>query len=157
MFTNLLTMIKSSTVLAIASDHGGFKMKEFLKKELEDAKYKIKDFGTYSDDSVDYPDWIHPLSKAINDGEYEVGVIICGSGNGAQMTANKYTDVRAGLCWNEEQAKLSRMHNNANILSLPGRFVNFDTAWKIVEIFLSTDFEGGRHTQRVNKISKILK
>lgn len=150
-------MIKSSTVLAIASDHGGFKMKEFLKKKLEDAKYKIKDFGTYSDDSVDYPDWIHPLSKAINDGEYEVGIIICGSGNGAQMTANKYPDVRAGLCWNEEQAKLSRMHNNANILSLPGRFVHFDTAWKIVEIFLSTDFEGGRHTQRVNKISKILK
>ncbi len=144
-------------VLAIASDHGGFKMKEFLKKKLKDAKYKIKDFGTYSDNSVDYPDWIHPLSKAINDGEYEVGIIICGSGNGAQMTANKYPNVRAGLCWNEEQAKLSRMHNNANILSLPGRFVPFDQAWRIVEIFLSTDFEGGRHTQRVNKISKILK
>lgn len=150
-------MIKSSTVLAIASDHGGFEMKEFLKKKLEDAKYKIKDFGTYSDDSVDYPDWIHPLSKAINDGEYEVGIIICGSGNGAQMTANKYTNVRAGLCWNEEQAKLSRKHNNANILSLPGRFVPFDQAWRIVEIFLSTNFEGGRHTQRVDKISKILK
>ena len=157
MFTNLLTMIKSSTVLAIASDHGGFKMKEFIKRKLEDANYKIKDFGTFSDESVDYPDFIHPLSKAINDGEYDIGIIICGSGNGAQITANKYNNVRAALCWNEEQAMLSRMHNKANILSIPGRFVPFDQAWRIVEIFLSTDFEGGRHLQRVNKISKILK
>ncbi len=141
----------------MASDHGGFEMKEFIKTKLEAADYKIKDFGTYSNDSVDYPDWIHPLSKAINDGEYSTGITICGSGNGAQMTANKYPNVRAGLCWSEEQARLSRMHNNANILSLPGRFVTLDHAWKIVEVFLSTDFEGGRHTQRVNKISKILK
>lgn len=141
----------------MASDHGGFEMKEFIKKKLEAADYKIKDFGTYSEDSVDYPDWIHPLSKAINDGEYITGIILCGSGNGAQMTANKYPNVRAGLCWSEEQARLSRMHNNANILSLPGRFVAFDHAWKIVENFLSADFEGGRHIQRVNKISKILK
>jgi ribose 5-phosphate isomerase B len=150
-------MIKSSTVLAIASDHGGFKMKEFIKRKLEDANYKIKDFGTFSDESVDYPDFIHPLSKAINDGEYDIGIIICGSGNGAHITANKYNNVRAALCWNEEQAMLSRMHNKANILSIPGRFVPFDQAWRIVEIFLSTDFEGGRHLQRVNKISKILK
>lgn len=150
-------MIKSSTVLAIASDHGGFKMKEFIKKKLKDTNFEIKDFGTFSDESVDYPDFIHPISKAINNGDYEMGIIVCGSGNGAQITANKYTNVRAALCWNEEQSMLSRMHNNANILSLPGRFVPFDQAWRIVEIFLSTEFEGGRHTKRVKKISKILK
>lgn len=150
-------MIKNSTILAIASDHGGFEMKEFLKNKLENAGYKVKDFGTYSEESVDYPDLIHPLAKAINDGEYKIGIIMCGSGNGAQITANKYPNVRAGLCWNEEQAMLTRLHNNANILSLPGRFVPLDQAWKIVEIFLSTDFEGGRHVQRVEKISKMLK
>ncbi len=149
-------MIDSSTILAIASDHGGFEMKEFLKNKLEIAGYKIKDFGTYNDNSVDYPDMIHPLAKAVNDGVYNIGIILCGSGNGAQITANKYPNVRAGLCWNDEQAMLTRLHNNANILSLPGRFVGFDQAWKIVRVFLDTDFEGGRHIQRVEKISKIL-
>ena len=141
-------------VLAMASDHGGFEMKEFVKKKLDSSGIIVKDFGTYSEESVDYPDFIHPLAKAINDGEYEIGIIMCGSGNGAQITANKYSNVRAGLCWNEEQAKLTRLHNNANILSLPGRFVPMDEAWKIVEVFLSTEFEGGRHKQRVEKISK---
>ncbi len=150
-------MLKSSTIIAIASDHGGFEMKEFIKTKLEFTKYKIKDFGTFSEESVDYPDLIHPLSRAINDNEYEIGIIICGSGNGAQITANKYPNVRAGLCWNEEQAMLTRMHNNANVLSLPGRFVTLNNAWNIVEVFLATDFEGGRHIQRVDKISKILK
>lgn len=150
-------MLKRNTVIAIASDHGGFEMKEFIKTKLEFTIYKIKDFGTYSEESVDYPDFIHPISKAINDNEYEIGIIICGSGNGAQITANKYPNVRAGLCWNEEQAMLTRMHNNANILSLPGRFVTLNQAWNIVEVFLSTDFEGGRHIERVDKISKILK
>lgn len=146
-------MIKSGMVLAMASDHGGFEMKEFVKKKLEQTGVIVKDFGTYSEDSVDYPDFIHPLAKAINDGEYEIGIIMCGSGNGAQITANKYANVRAGLCWNEEQAMLTRLHNNANILSLPGRFVPMDEAWKIVEVFLTTEFEGGRHIQRVEKIS----
>lgn len=150
-------MVKSSTILAIASDHGGFVMKEFLKKNLENTGYGIKDFGTYSEESVDYPDLIHPLAKAINDGGFKIGIIICGSGNGAQITANKYPNVRAGLCWNEEQAMLTRLHNDANVLSLPGRFVPMEQAWKIVEMFLSTGFEGGRHVQRVNKISNILK
>ena len=140
----------------MASDHGGFEMKEFLKNKLIEAGYKIKDFGTHSEESVDYPDIIHPLAKAINNGEYKIGIIMCGSGNGAQIVANKYPNVRAGLCWNEEQTMLIRLHNNANILSLPGRFIPFDQAWKMVEIFLSTDFEGGRHVQRVDKISKIL-
>ncbi len=149
-------MIDNSTILALGSDHGGYEMKEFLKNQLENAGYKVKDFGTYSESSVDYPDIIHPIAKAINDGEYTTGIIMCGSGNGAQMTANKYANVRAGLCWNVEQAKLTRMHNNANILSLPGRFIEFDTAWEMVTTFLETKFEGGRHTGRVEKISKTL-
>lgn len=149
-------MIDSSTVLALGSDHGGFEMKEYLKNHLENAGYKVKDFGTYSEESVDYPDIIHPIAKSINDGEMSIGIIMCGSGNGAQMTANKYPNVRAGLCWNVEQAMLTRLHNNANILSLPGRFIPFDVAWKMVLTFLDTEFEGGRHIGRVEKISKIL-
>ena len=143
--------------VAIGADHGGFEHKESIKKFLEEKGIEVKDFGTYSEDSVDYPDLIHPLAKAINDGEYSKGIIMCGSGNGAQMTANKYPNVRAALCWNEEQAELTRLHNNANILSLPGRFIPMETAWKMVSLFLSTDFEGGRHLQRVEKISQILK
>ena len=150
-------MNKAEITVAIASDHGGFEMKRFIKKNLENSGITIVDFGTNSEKSVDYPDFIHPLAKAINDGKYSIGIIMCGSGNGAQITANKYPNVRAGLCWNVEQAKLTRLHNNANILSLPGRFVPMDEALKIVNMFLTTDFEGGRHTQRVEKISQILK
>jgi len=150
-------MNKAQITIAMASDHGGFEMKEFIKNKLEDTGISIIDFGTTSEESVDYPDFIHPLAKAINDGKYRIGIIMCGSGNGAQITANKYPNVRAGLCWSVEQAKLTRLHNNANILSLPGRFVPMDEAWNIVSMFLSTDFEGGRHTRRVEKISQILK
>ncbi len=150
-------MAKSNTTIAMASDHGGFEMKETIKKQLVAAGYTIDDFGTNSEESVDYPDFIHPLAKAINDNKYKIGIIMCGSGNGAQITANKYPYVRAGLCWNVEQAKLTRLHNDANVLSLPGRFVSMDEAWKIVNMFLSTDFEGGRHIHRVEKISQILK
>ncbi len=157
MLHNLLTMEKSNTTIAMASDHGGFEMKENIKQQLVDAGYTIDDFGTNSEKSVDYPDFIHPLAKAINDNKYKIGIIMCGSGNGAQITANKYPYVRAGLCWNVEQAKLTRLHNDANILSLPGRFVSMDEAWKIVNMFLSTDFDGGRHIHRVEKISQILK
>ena len=148
-------MFDKSKILLIGSDHGGFEMKEFIKENLIKDGYKIKDFGTNSTASVDYPDFIHPLAKSINDNENELGIILCGSGNGAQITANKYKNVRAVLCWTEEQAKLSRMHNNANIISLPGRFIDFELALKMVKIFLTTDFEGGRHIQRVNKISQI--
>ncbi len=157
MFLNLLTMTKSNITIAMASDHGGFEMKETIKSKLEDEGVTVIDFGTNSEESVDYPDFIHPLAKAINDGKYSIGIIMCGSGNGAQITANKYPNVRAGLCWNVEQAKLTRLHNNANVLSLPGRFVSMDEAWKITSIFLKTDFEGGRHMQRVEKISQIFK
>ncbi len=149
-------MNDSGKVLAMASDHGGFAMKEFIKAKLIEEGYEVKDFGTFSEDSVDYPDMIHPAAKAINDGEIERAIIMCGSGNGAQITANKYPNVRAGLCWTVEQAELTRLHNNANIMSLPGRFVEFDLAWEITKKFLSTEFEGGRHIGRVEKINKLL-
>jgi ribose 5-phosphate isomerase B len=140
--------------LLISSDHGGYELKQFLINKLKEAGIKIKDFGTHSEDSVDYPDFIHPVAKIVNEGDNETAVIICGSGNGAQMTANKYDNVRAALCWNSEQAELTRRHNDANILSLPGRFIDFDEAWKAVQNFLNTDFEGGRHIRRVEKISE---
>jgi len=149
-------MFKKNKVLIIGSDHGGYKLKEFLKEKLIKKGYKLKDYGTDSEKSIDYPDIIHPLSKSINNSEHEMGIIICGSGNGAQMTANKYPNVRAALCWNLEQTKLSRLHNDANIISLPGRFIDEETAFKMVEIFLNTEFEGGRHKKRVEKISKII-
>ena len=146
---------KMNQIIPIASDHGGYEMKQFLIERLEDAGYQVKDFGTYSTDSVDYPDMIHPLAKAIENGEYPLGIILCGSGNGAQMTANKHPHVRAALCWNEELAKLAREHNDANILSLPGRFIPFDQAWRMVQLFLTTPFAGGRHAKRVEKIEQL--
>ncbi len=146
-------MMKTGITLAMASDHGGFAMKEFIKHKLQEQAYEIKDFGTFSDESVDYPDFIHPLANEINQGNIEYGIIMCGSGNGAQMTANKYPNVRAALCWDKEQTILTRQHNNANVLSLPGRFIPFETAWEMVQVFLKTDFEGGRHLERVEKIA----
>jgi ribose 5-phosphate isomerase B len=138
--------------IPIACDHGGYEMKEYIKKELSSSGYEVIDYGTKSGDSVDYPDFIHPLARDINDGKYSKGIIICGSGNGAQMVANKYQKVRAALCWNEEVTRLAREHNDANILSLPGRFLDVKSALQLVKIFLQTSFEGGRHMRRVNKI-----
>jgi ribose 5-phosphate isomerase B len=147
-------MKKVEMIIPIAADHGGFDMKEYLKRKLEEQGYKISDMGTYSNESVDYPDFIHPLAKAVNDGKYNMGIIICGSGNGAQMTANKYPGIRAALCWTVELAKLARLHNDANILSLPGRFIGKRKALEMVLVFLKTPFEGERHLERVRKISK---
>ncbi|HJH60569.1 MAG TPA: ribose 5-phosphate isomerase B [Bacteroidetes bacterium] len=141
-------------IIPIASDHGGFAMKSYLIERLKENGYEVKDYGCYSDDSVDYPDMIHPLATDIQNGKYSLGIIICGSGNGAQMTANKHPHVRAALCWNVELGKLARQHNDANILSLPGRFISNETAWDIVQAFLNTDFEGGRHIRRIEKIEK---
>lgn len=149
-------MIDKSIILPIASDHGGFAMKEFIIIKLKEAGYTVKDFGTSSEDSVDYPDMIHPIASAIDKGIFPRGIIMCGSGNGAQITANKYAGVRAGLCWSVEQAQLIRLHNNANIISIPGRFIDFDIAWDMVQTFLSTEFEGGRHNIRVEKISQTI-
>jgi len=149
-------MVDRGKIITMATDHGGFKLKELLKEKLQKAGYTINDFGTNSEESVDYPDYIHPLASAINKGEFDRGIILCGSGNGAQITANKYPNVRAALCWNEKQAELAREHNDANVMSLPGRELNIDVAWKMTQIFLNTAFEGGRHSRRVQKISQTL-
>ena len=143
---------KMSQIIPIASDHGGFEMKQYIIGKLQESGYEVKDYGTHSAESVDYPDMIHPLATAIEKGEYPLGVILCGSGNVAQMTANHHPHVRAALCWNVELAKLARQHNDANILSLPGRFIPNELAWEMVQAFLNTGFEGGRHTRRVEKI-----
>lgn len=142
-------------IIPIASDHGGFQMKQYLIEKLTEAGYEVVDFGCFSENSVDYPDMIHPLAHAIEVGQFPLGIILCGSGNGAQMTANKHPHVRAALCWNVELAKLARQHNDANILSLPGRFIPFELAWEMVQVFLNTPFEGGRHERRVQKIEQI--
>lgn len=141
-------------IIPIASDHGGYQMKQYLIEKLTEHGYEVVDYGAFSEDSVDYPDMIHPLARDIEEGKYPLGIILCGSGNGAQMTANKHPHVRAALCWNVELAKLARQHNDANILSLPGRFIPFELAWEMVQVFLSTPFEGGRHTRRVEKIEQ---
>jgi len=138
--------------LAIACDHAGFDFKEIIKTYLENKGYTIKDFGTYSTESSDYPDYAHPLAEAVEKGEYLFGITLCGSGNGINMTANKHQGIRAALCWNEEISELARLHNNANVCSIPARFVNIDLAKKIVDIFLTTQFEGGRHLRRIEKI-----
>jgi ribose 5-phosphate isomerase B len=145
---------KSKTV-ALASDHAGFELKNFLMKSLAAEGYLLHDFGTNSTASVDYPDFAHLLGSAVNKGEFVQGIVMCGSGNGVNMVVNKYPEVRSALCWNSEQAELSRRHNNANVLALPGRFIDFDDALKAARLFLNTDFEGGRHETRVNKINKI--
>ena len=139
--------------IAISCDHAGFELKERVKSVLTEKGYTIEDYGPATADRMDYPDAIHPLAKAIDKGEFELGIIICGSGNGVAMTANKYPNVRAGIAWNAELAELTRQHNDANILSLPARFISEETALACVDAFLKTSFEGGRHATRVNKIA----
>jgi ribose 5-phosphate isomerase B len=137
--------------IAIGGDHAGFSYKQQFLKTLQVAK--LKDFGTYSADSVDYPDFAHPVASAVESGEFDLGILICGSANGVAITANKHQGIRAAICWNEELAALARKHNNANIVCIPERFISFELAQKIVETFFTTEFEGGRHANRVNKIS----
>ncbi|MDR1181139.1 MAG: RpiB/LacA/LacB family sugar-phosphate isomerase [Bacteroidales bacterium] len=139
--------------LLIAADHAGFETKEFIKKALEIQGYTMKDYGTFSTESMDYPDVVHPLAQEINAGNCLRGIILCGSGNGVNMVANKYPYVRSALCWNEEIASLARKHNDANIIAIPARFVDKQMALKIVTVFLNTDFESGRHQERRNKIA----
>ncbi len=139
--------------IAIGGDHAGFEYKRKMTQKLEDLGYEVKDFGPFSEASVDYPDFVHPLSSAVEKGEYELGIVICGSGNGVAITANKHQGIRAALCWNEELAALARQHNNANVLAIPARFVPYELGEKMAETFLTTDFEGGRHQNRVNKIN----
>jgi ribose 5-phosphate isomerase B len=138
--------------IAIGSDHAGFEIKEVLKDWLEDKGYEVFDHGTDSPEPADYPDIVHPLASSVESGEYERGVLICGTGQGASMTANKYPGIRATLCWRPEIAGLARSHNNANILCLPGRFMDPEAAVEVLKIFLETAFEGGRHQRRIDKI-----
>lgn len=137
--------------LAIGSDHAGYKLKEFLKNALK-KEHSLKDFGTESEDSVDYPDYAHPLAETVEKGEYELGIVICGSGNGVNMSVNKHKGIRSALCWNKEITSLARKHNNANIIALPARFIEKELALELVQIFIETEFEAGRHLRRVNKI-----
>jgi ribose 5-phosphate isomerase B len=138
--------------LAIACDHAGYEIKEELKKYLEEKGNTVKDFGTNSPESMDYPDTAHPLAAAVENKEFDFGITLCGSGNGINMTANKHQGIRAALCWCVEISALARQHNDANVCSLPARFITFDLAKQIVDTFLSTGFEGGRHQRRIEKI-----
>ena len=147
-----MTILKENCPVGLACDHAGYEMKEFVIGLLEAEGIAYKDFGTYSTDSVDYPDYAHPLAIAVEKGECYPGIAICGSGNGITITLTKHQGIRAALCWNEEIARLARLHNDANIVSMPGRFIDQVMAAKIVETFLNTEFEGGRHQKRIDKI-----
>lgn len=142
-----------SKKIAIGGDHAGFEYKGKLIEKLTTFGYEVKDFGPFSTDSVDYPDYVHPLSSALESGAFDFGIVICGSGNGVAITANKHQGIRAALCWNEDLAALARQHNNANVLAIPARFISYELTEKLAEIFLNTAFEGGRHQNRVGKIA----
>jgi ribose 5-phosphate isomerase B len=138
--------------IAIGADHAGFELKETVKEYLISKGIEVKDYGCYSAERADYADYAHPVASAVVSKEFDYGVLICGSGNGINMTANKHMGIRAALCWNSEIAELARQHNDANILTLPARFITLEDAKKCVDIFFSTAFEGGRHADRIKKI-----
>jgi ribose 5-phosphate isomerase B len=141
-----------SLKIALASDHAGYERKQVVIKHLEELGIEIKDFGSYSAESTDYADWAHPMASAVENGEFDFGISLCGSGNGINMTVNKHQGIRSALCWMPKIATLARKHNDANILALPARFITDKEAVKIVDAFLESDFEGGRHEQRIKKI-----
>lgn len=138
--------------ISIGNDHAGTQYKQAIKTYLEDKGYTVNNYGTNSNDSVDYPDYVHPVAKDVENKKVDFGIIVCGSGNGANMTANKHQGVRSALCWTKEIAALARQHNNANVLSIPARFTALQQAIEMVDTFLNTKFEGGRHQNRVSKI-----
>ena len=138
--------------IAMACDHAGYGKKEMIKDYLEKQGYEVKDFGTYSEESVDYPDFAHPMADAVESKNFDLGISLCGSGNGINMTANKHQGIRSALCWNVEISELARKHNDANVCAVPARFVSDDLAIEIIKAFLSTEFEGGRHERRIKKI-----
>ena len=140
--------------ISIGNDHAGVEYKNYIKEYLLAKDMEVNNYGTNSLDSVDYPDFAHPVSNDVNEEKSDLGILICGSGNGVCMTANKYKNVRAALCWNKELALLSKSHNNANIICIPARFIEKEEALEIIKTFISQEFEGGRHERRVNKISK---
>ena len=138
--------------IAIGNDHAGVEVKKNIEKLLSEKGYKVINKGYDGKESVDYPDYIHPVSKEVKEGKADIGVIVCGSGNGAAMTANKHRGIRAAICWNEETAALSKQHNNANIISIPSRFLEDDKILNIVDVFIKEEFERGRHERRIKKI-----
>ncbi len=138
--------------IAIGSDHAGFELKEFLKNYLLSKNYEVLDKGTNSSESVDYPDFGHAVACSVKNHEVDFGIVICGSGNGINMSVNKHKGIRGALCWTPEIARLAKQHNNANIIALPGRFINKETAIQIVNAYLSAQFEGGRHQKRIDKL-----
>lgn len=142
----------SEMTIALASDHAGFPLKQQVQLFLEDNGAKVKDFGCYNTESCDYPDFAHPLANAVEKGTCDFGIAICGSANGISMTVNKHQGCRAAICWKPELAALARQHNNANVLSLPARFISVEEAKEILDTFFSSDFEGGRHQRRIDKI-----
>ena len=141
-----------SKKIAIGGDHAGFEYKAEIVNYLQSKGYDVKDFGPYSTASCDYPDFAHPVASAVETKEFDLGILLCGSANGVAITANKHQGIRAGLAWNTEVANLVRLHNDANIVCVPARFVSIEEAYAIVDTFLNTEFEGGRHQLRVNKI-----
>ena len=142
-----------SKTIALGGDHAGYEYKAALIEHLEAAGFSTKNFGTDGPESVDYPDYVHPLANAVEAGEADLGILICGSANGVCMTANKHQGIRAAIAWQNDIAALARQHNNANVLCIPARFVSLELAIEMVDTFVSTDFEGGRHQNRVNKIA----
>ncbi len=147
------TAFNKELPIAIGSDHAGFDYKEQVKATLEEKGWKVEDKGAFSCDSVDYPDFAHPVANDVTEGKAAFGILICGSGNGVCITANKHKGIRAALCWNEELAALARQHNDANVLCMPARFVTVEAAKAMAEVFSNTSFEGGRHQKRVEKIT----
>jgi ribose 5-phosphate isomerase B len=138
--------------IAIGGDHAGYDLKKVLISHLKNHNYEVKDMGPYSDESTDYPPFAHAVSDAVSEGDVQLGILICGSANGVAMTANKHSDIRCAICWDTELAKLAKSHNDANILALPARFISEEKGLEIVDVFLSTQFEGGRHKRRVDQI-----
>ena len=138
--------------IALASDHAGYERKQVVKKYLEKQGFEYFDYGAFSSESSDYPDYAHPLALAVEKNEFDFGITLCGSGNGINMVANKHQKIRSAICWNTEIAALARLHNDANVCALPARFITDEEAITIVKIFLSTEFEGGRHQRRIDKI-----
>jgi ribose 5-phosphate isomerase B len=139
--------------IALGGDHAGFDLKKKVIEFLENLNHTVKDFGPYSDESCDYPDFVHPLAQAVEKKEFDLGIVICGSGNGVNMVANKYQGIRSGLCWDVELAEMTRLHNNANVLAIPARYITEEKGLAIVKAFVETEFEGGRHQRRVDKIA----
>jgi ribose 5-phosphate isomerase B len=142
--------------IELGSDHAGYELKAFIINYLKSKEYTVNDHGCYSTESVDYPDYAHNVANALKSNAQSIGILICGSGNGINITANKYKHIRAALCWNAEIAQLARLHNDANVLTLPGRYISNEEAIKCVDVFLNTAFEGGRHLKRVEKITACL-